>query len=440
MENKEQDKIPTSKVERASRVFRTSMKVGANYIKHTAQKAVNMDVDSDSLDAKNAEELFKLMSQLKGSALKIAQMMSMDNGLLPKAYAQKFAMAQNSAMALSAPLVMNTFKKYIGKTPTEIFDTFNVNAVHAASIGQVHEATKDGKKLAVKLQYPGVADSIHSDINLVKPMFLRFIGIKEKDVKHYFEEFEERLNEECDYEKELQYAVEIGEWSKNIPNLIIPKYYKDLSAKKILTMEWIDAKPLQYFIDNETNQEKKNQIGQALLDFLHTSIHEHQRFHADPHPGNFLVTADNKLVVLDFGCVKTIPKDFYNFYFSLVRDDVFNDEAKLRMCLVGLDMLRQDDSKETESLFFNTAVKAIQNMSKPMKVDVFYFGDVDFYEQLQSQGEEIFSNKEFRKPSAMRGSKHAIYLHRAFYGLYSILFKLNATVKMDRRFVDKVGV
>jgi predicted unusual protein kinase regulating ubiquinone biosynthesis (AarF/ABC1/UbiB family) len=166
----------------------------------------------------------------------------MDNGLLPKAYAQKFAMAQNSAMALSAPLVMNTFKKYIGKTPTEIFDTFNVNAVHAASIGQVHEATKDGKKLAVKLQYPGVADSIHSDINLVKPMFLRFIGIKEKDVKHYFEEFEERLNEECDYEKELQYAVEIGEWSKNIPNLIIPKYYKDLSAKKILTMEWIDAK------------------------------------------------------------------------------------------------------------------------------------------------------------------------------------------------------
>ena len=440
MENKEQHKIPTSKVERASKVFRTSMKVGANYIKHTAQKAVNMDVDSNALDTKNAEELFKLMSQLKGSALKIAQMMSMDNGLLPKAYAQKFAMAQNSAMALSAPLVINTFKKYIGKTPIEIFDTFNVNAVHAASIGQVHQATKDGKKLAVKLQYPGVADSIHSDINLVKPLFLRFIGIKEKDVKHYFEEFEERLNEECDYEKELNYAVEIGEWSKDIPNLIIPKYYKDLSAKKILTMEWIDAKPLQYFIDNETDQDKKNQIGQALLDFLHTSIHEHQRFHADPHPGNFLVTDDNKLVVLDFGCVKTIPKDFYNYYFSLVRDDVFNDETKLRRALEGLDMLRKDDSKETEKLFYDTAVKAIQNMSRPMKSDVFYFGDPKFYDNLQSQGEEIFNNKDFRKPNAMRGSKDAIYLHRAFYGLYSILFKLNATVNIDRSFIDKLEV
>ena len=389
---------------------------------------------------KNAEELFKLMSQLKGSALKIAQMMSMDNGLLPKAFADKFALAQNSAMALSGPLVMNTFKKYIGKAPNEVFDKFNVNAVYAASIGQVHEAWKDGHKLAVKLQYPGVADSIHSDINLVKPLVLRFIGVKEKDVKQYFEEFEERLNEECDYEMELKNGTEIAAATQHIPNLIIPKYYKELSAKKILTMEWIEAKPLQYFLDNETNQDKKNQIGQALLDFLHSSIHEHQRFHADPHPGNFLVTADNKLVVLDFGCVKTIPMDFYNFYFSLVRDDVFNDPQKLRQCLVGLDMLRESDTKETENLFFDTAVRAIQNMSLPMKSETFYFGDRDFYNQLQTHGEEIMSNKEFRKPSAMRGSRHAIYLHRAFFGLYSILFKLNATVNIDRRFIDKVGV
>ncbi len=435
---KEQDKIPTSKVERASKVFRTSMKVGANYIKHNAQKVVSKNVDDNALNEKNAEELFKLMSQLKGTTLKIAQMMSMDNGMLPKAYADKFAQAQNSAMALSGPLVMNTFKKYIGKSPNEIYDKFNVNAVYAASIGQVHEAYKDGNKLAVKLQYPGVADSIHSDINMVKPLFLRFIGVKEKDVKQYFEEFEERLNEECDYELELKNGIEIAEDTKHIPDLIIPKYYKELSAKKILTMEWIDAKPLQYFIDHEKNQDKKNKIGQTLLDFLHTSIHEHQRFHADPHPGNFLVTADNKLVVLDFGCVKTIPKNFYNYYFSLVKDDVFNDEKKLRKCLEGLDMLRESDSKETAALFFETSVKAIQNMSKPMKSDTFYFGNKEFYDRLQSQGEEIFNNKQFRKPDAMRGSRHAIYLHRAFYGLYSILYKLNATVNIDRRFIDQL--
>ncbi len=436
----EQDKIPTSKVERASRVFRTSMKVGANYIKHSAQKVVNKEVNEEAFNQKNAEELFKLMSQLKGSALKIAQMMSMDNGLLPKGYAEKFAMAQNSAMALSAPLVMNTFKKYMGKSPNELFDSFKLNAVYAASIGQVHEAYKDGVKLAVKLQYPGVADSIHSDINLVKPLILRFIGVKENDVRQYFEEFEERLKEECDYELELKNGTEIAEACKDIPNLIIPKYYKDLSGKKILTMEWIDALPLQHFLDTETDQAKKNQVGQALLDFLHTSIHVHRRFHADPHPGNFLVTKDNQLVVLDFGCVKTLPEDFYNYYFALAKDDVFNDPRKLRICLEGLDMLRKEDTEEVERLFYETAVRAIQNMSKPMKRDTFHFGDQDFYLQLQTHGEEIMANKEFRKPSAMRGSRHAIYLHRAFFGLYSILYRLNATVNIDRRFVDKVGV
>ncbi|MFN8237098.1 MAG: AarF/UbiB family protein [Chitinophagales bacterium] len=436
----EQDKIPTSKVERASRVFRTSMKVGANYIKHSAQKVVNKEVNEEAFNQKNAEELFKLMSQLKGSALKIAQMMSMDNGLLPKGYAEKFAMAQNSAMALSAPLVMNTFKKYMGKSPNELFDYFKLNAVYAASIGQVHEAYKDGVKLAVKLQYPGVADSIHSDINLVKPLILRFIGVKENDVRQYFEEFEERLKEECDYELELQNGTEIAEACKDIPNLIIPKYYKDLSGKKILTMEWIDALPLQHFLDTETDQAKKNQVGQALLDFLHTSIHVHRRFHADPHPGNFLVTKDNKLVVLDFGCVKTLPEDFYNYYFALAKDDVFNDPRKLRICLEGLDMLRKEDTEEVERLFYETAVRAIQNMSKPMKSDVFYFGDKAFYDELQAHGEEIMGNKNFRKPSAMRGSRHAIYLHRAFFGLYSILFKLNATVNIDRRFLDKVHI
>ncbi|MEN9448632.1 MAG: hypothetical protein RJA25_1922 [Bacteroidota bacterium] len=436
----EQNKIPTSKVARASSVFRTSMRVGANYIKHNAQKIIHKNIDENELDEKNAEELFKLMSQLKGSALKIAQMMSLDNGFLPKAYSEKFALAQNSAMALSEPLVVNTFRKYIGKAPEEVFGKFNRKAAHAASIGQVHEAWENDLKLAVKLQYPGVSDSIHSDIGLIKPLILRILKVKEKDIQPYLEEFEERLQDECDYELELKNGTQIALETKDIPNLIIPKYYPEWSASKILTMDWIDGIPLQYFIDNETNQDKKNQIGQALLDFLHTSIHEHKHFHADLHPGNFLVTDDCKLVVLDFGCVKCIPDDFYNFYFSLVRDDVVNDEHKLRICLKGLDMLRDTDDKETSDLFYDESLRAIYNISRPMKSDIFYFKDQQYFEELQAHGEELFSNKKFRNADAMRGSRHAIYLHRAFYGLYSILFKLNATVKIDRRFIEKVGV
>ncbi|HOU47452.1 MAG TPA: AarF/UbiB family protein, partial [Chitinophagales bacterium] len=204
--------------------------------------------------------------------------------------------------------------------------------------------------------------------------------------------------------------------------------------------EWIEAMPLQQFIDTETDQNKKNKIGQALMDFLHTSIHEHHRFHADPHPGNFLVTDDIKLVVLDFGCVKTIPDDFYNFYFSLVKEEVVNDDKKLFTCLKGLDFLRDSDDMDTTKLFYENALRAIKNISKPMKSDTFYFGNQQYYDELRAHGEDIISNKQFRNPNALRGSKHAIYLHRAFFGLYSILFKLNATVNIDRRFAEKVGV
>jgi len=436
----EQEKIPTSKVARASSVFRTSMRVGANYLKHNAQKMVHKEVNEDALNEKNASELFNLMSQLKGSALKIAQMLSMDNGLLPKGYAEKFALAQNSAMALSSPLVMNTFMKYMNQSPYDLYDSFEIKANHAASIGQVHLAYKNGNKLAVKLQYPGVADSIHADIQMVKPLLLRIVGIKEIEVKQYFDEFEERLIDECNYQLELSNGVEIAAATKHIPNLIIPTYYPALSSSKVLTMEWIDAQPMQVFLDTETNQANKDKIGQALLDFLHTSIHDLKKFHADPHPGNFLVTKDMQLVVLDFGCVKSIPNDFYNYYFSLVRNDVLADTDKLRICLKGLDMLRDSDTAATDQLFMETSLKAIQCLSEPMKTDTFYFGDLAYYEQLQLQGEEFMNNKALRTPEAMRGSRHAIYLHRTFFGLYSILHKLNATVRIDRRFIENVGV
>ncbi|MFN8283890.1 MAG: AarF/ABC1/UbiB kinase family protein [Chitinophagales bacterium] len=434
----EQNKIPTSKVARASQVFRTSMRVGANYIKHSAQKAIHKEVSEDALNDKNAEELFKLMSQLKGSALKIAQLISMDNGLLPKQFTEKFAKAQNSAMALSTPLVMNTFKKYVGKNPNELYDTFNLNAVHAASIGQVHEATKDGKKLAVKMQYPGVADSIHSDLNMVKPMFLRFIGIKEKDVKNYFDEFEERLVEECDYDLELKNATMIANYTKHIPNLIIPTYYKELSGKKILTMDWIDGISLSTYIETEKDQQKKNQLAQTLADFLFWQIHEHQCFHADPHPGNFLVTDKNELVVLDFGCVKCIPKDFYTNYFLLSKPEVRNDQKQFIQILKNLDILREGDSEDEYKLFYETALNAVELVSYPVQSETFYFGDKSYNQKLQTQGESIFNNKEFRKPNAIRGSRHAIYLHRAFFGVFSILHRLNATVKMDNSFMDKL--
>lgn len=434
----EQDKIPSSKVQRAGRFFKTGMKVGGNYVAYAAKSVVGKS-DKDDLHKKNAEEVFTLLSQLKGSALKVAQMMSMDTGLLPKEYTEKFAQAQNNAMALSGPLIVNTFQKYFDKKPNELFDKFDAKAKHAASIGQVHEAYKDGKKLAVKIQYPGVADAIHSDIQMVKPLAARLIGVPTKFLDYYAEEFEARLIEECDYTIELNNGLSSKISCQHIDNLVIPNYYKEWSNERVLTMDWIDAISLKEYIETESDQTKKNQIGQTLVDFIFHQMHKQKRFHADPHPGNFLVTANNKLVVLDFGCMKTMPQDFYINYFSIADEKVQNDPEKLEQLLYNLDVFREGDTPEEKALFYQTAKDAIEIITKPLKSEYFYFGDEDYTNHMNEVGSAMANNKELRKPSALRGSRDAIFLHRTFFGMYSILYQLKATVKMDKAFLSEMA-
>lgn len=158
---KEYDRIPVGKVQRASKFIAIGASIGTNYLKHYGRKLVNPETTREKLHEENASDIYNSLSELKGSALKVAQMLSMDRGMLPTAYQQKFAMAQYSAPPLSYPLVSQTFRKAIGKGPEQLYDTFEKQARNAASIGQVHQATLDGKQLAVKIQYPGL-DSWHA--------------------------------------------------------------------------------------------------------------------------------------------------------------------------------------------------------------------------------------------------------------------------------------
>ena len=276
---KSQDSIPTGKVERASRFASTGVKVGANYVKHYAKKLFDPEMDRSQLDQDNAEDIYGTLSELKGSALKVAQMMSMDKNILPKAYTDQFSQAQYSAPPLSFPLVVKTFQKYFKKSPGEIFDTFSKDAVNAASIGQVHMATLDGKKLAVKVQYPGVAESISSDLKIVKPLVAKLFNISYKDLDHYLVEVESKLLEETNYILEVEQSKEISKACAHIPNLKFPEYYPELSSDKIITMDWLDGVVLKEYMQNlPGDQETRNKLGQALWDFYDYQMHTLKKY------------------------------------------------------------------------------------------------------------------------------------------------------------------
>lgn len=426
---KDQSRIPTNKVERATKFVATGVKIGGNYIKHYAKKAMNPELSREELHRDNAADIYESLSELKGSALKVAQMMSMDKNLLPRAYSDKFQMSQYSAPPLSGPLVVKTFQEYFGKSPAELYDTFNLKASNAASIGQVHEATLNGKKLAVKIQYPGVANSISADLKMVKPVAVRLVGLNEADINRYMEEVETKLLEETDYELEVRRGTEISEaCSQAIEGLIFPKYYPELSSKRIITMDWLDGMHLKEFLATNPTQEIRNRVGQTLWDFYEYQIHTLKQLHADPHPGNFLIRPDGTLGIIDFGCVKEIPEWFYHKHFALLNPRNLQDKDKTLQLFYDLQFLYPNDEPREKALFFDIFVEMCQLLGRPFHTDTFDFADDEYFNSIYEYGENLSRMKEIKEQKVARGSKDALYINRTYFGLYSMLNELRANI------------
>ncbi|MEI6882057.1 MAG: AarF/ABC1/UbiB kinase family protein [Bacteroidota bacterium] len=429
----EQTSIPSTKVERAMRLVKTGAQIGGNYIKHYSKKLVDPSKTRDELHEDNAEDVYNALSELKGSALKVAQMLSMEKNVLPRAYVNKFALAQYSAPPLSGPLIIQTFVKQFGKTPQQIFDTFKMNSTNAASIGQVHEATLNGKKLAVKIQYPGVAESIKSDLTMVKPIAFRLIGLSEKEFEKYIKEVENKLIEETDYTLELKRSEEISKLCAHIPNIVFSHYYPEYSSSKVLVMDWLEGKHLDEFLKTNPSQETRNKIGQAMWDFYDLQVHQHRAVHADPHPGNFLMFEDGKLGVIDFGCVKEIPEDFYNHYFALLVPQIVNDIDSVKRIMIQQQIVNNNDDKSTQEKITDAFLRMTNLLRKPFEEEVFDFGDNAYIDSIYQLGEEVTNMKELRESKEGRGSQHALYINRTYFGLYSILNVLQAQVKTGVR-------
>lgn len=421
------DKIPISKIQRASKLVTTGAKVGVNYLKYYGDKLINSEEKAkERLNESNAEDIYDGLKSLKGSALKVAQMLSMEKNILPRAYVEKFSLSQFSVPPLSPPLVIKTFKKYFGKAPNELFDKFNTTSLNAASIGQVHVAEKDGKKLAVKIQYPGVAQSISSDLAIVKPIAIRMFNITGKGSDKYFKEVEEKLIEETNYLLEIEQSKAVSEACKHIPNIKFPNYYDAYSSERIITMDWMTGEHLSEFTDKNTDQEKANLIGQTLWDFYMFQIHEFRKVHADPHPGNFLVSKDTELIALDFGCMKAIPEEFYVPYFELADKKTIDNPELFTKKLYELEILREDDTKEELAFFSEMFHELLSLFTTPFNCDVFDFSDEEFFGKIADIGERYSKNTQLRNMNGNRGSKHFIYMNRTFFGLYNLMHDLKA--------------
>ncbi len=426
---KEQKRIPISRVSRAGKIVGTGIKVGGNYVKYLAKRSADPKTAKDELNEKNATEILNALNELKGGALKIAQMLSMDYGILPKEYSEKFQSAQHNTTPLSYPLVVKTFKKSIGKHPNLLFDSFSKKAFSAASIGQVHKATLGDQTFAVKVQYPGVADSINSDLKMVRQLVSRAVKVSREELNYYLIEIEKKLLEETNYELELERSILLTESCQHFDQIIFPTYYPEYSSSKILTMDWVDGIHIKEWISTNPSQEMRNQTGQAIWDFFNFQVFQLKVAHADPHPGNFLITKDNQLAIVDFGCVKEIPDEFYNHLILFLESEVIENDQRLLIIYKDLDLFHPEDTEDQKRMYTDLYNTAVRHLSKPYHSDTFDFGDEGFMNQFYSIIEGVLLDKKIWKSNLARGNRDGIYINRIFFGLFSILYELKAKVQ-----------
>ena len=284
------------------------------------------------IQEKTAEQLFKVLGELKGGAMKFGQALSVFEAALPeniaKPYRETLTKLQESAPPLPTRVVHKVLAKELGENWRDNFASFEDKATASASIGQVHKAVwKDGRQVAVKIQYPGAAEALIADLNQIQRFSKIFqLVLPGLDMKPLLEELRARIIEEVDYMYEAEAQRTYAAAYDGDPDIAIPKVV--MASDKVLVSEWLEGKPLSQVIKNGTQAERNN-AGVKLARFHFTSPIRAGLLHADPHPGNFRVLADGRLGVLDFGACNRLPNGFPEPFKNLLKNALDDDAQKL---------------------------------------------------------------------------------------------------------------
>ncbi len=280
------------------------------------------EIVAQEIQQRTAEQIFRVLGELKGGAMKMGQALSIFEAALPPEiagpYRATLTKLQESAPPLPARTVHQVLTDDLGETWRENFTDFDDRPVAAASIGQVHRATwRDGRSVAVKIQYPGAGNAIISDFNQLARIG-RLFGVLAPglDVKPLLEELRTRVAEELDYELEAQSQQAFADAYRGDPDIFVPDVIS--ATRHVLVSQWMDGTPLSKIISDGT-QEQRNRAGILLARFLFSGPARAGLLHGDPHPGNFRLLDDGRLGVLDFGAVDRLPDGLPPFFGRLLR-------------------------------------------------------------------------------------------------------------------------
>lgn len=421
-----QQALPTGRFARFGRMARLASGVAGGMVAEGVKqwsKGQRPSMRDLLLTPSNAERVADRLSEMRGAAMKLGQMLSMDTGdFLPKPLADALSQLRAEAHTLPQKQTRATLKSIYGPDWPELFAYFDIEPFAAASIGQVHKAQlHDGRDIVLKLQYPGVLASIDADVDNMATL-LRWSGLvpEQVEITPLLNSVKEQLKDEADYELERNYLRSFLEALKNDLRFWVPETVDELSNKQILAMSFVPGEPIESL--EHADQAIRDSVMTALIELLLIELFELRLVQTDPNFANYRYDYESgRIVLLDFGATRAFKAKFVNDYKSLARAAVAGNASRMLAAADRLGYAIGNTDGPYRDLILEVFNIALEPLSTP---GVYDFGESDMPQRMLALSNKITEHKDFwQVPPA-----EAIYFHRKIGGMFMLAHRLQARV------------
>jgi predicted unusual protein kinase regulating ubiquinone biosynthesis (AarF/ABC1/UbiB family) len=402
--------------------------VGRVGVSMLGEQAASLLRDGPTRQLKKAENMVRntvriadTLGEMKGAAMKVGQMLSLHEGLLPPEVSAILSALQNDAPSVSFDVMERQLRRELDDFDA-LFESLEPEAFAAASIGQAHRGVlRDGREVAVKIQYPNVERMVRADLKNLKALLGNLVGlVSEIDFEPIWKEVRERLFEELDYLHEADNIRRMAAAQADCPDIIVPGVVQEATSRRVLTMEFVDGIPPAEAVTDHYPQKLRDRWGATLFEFTLRGLFEHRFMHADPNFANFAFREDGKVAVYDYGCVKEIPENIAAGYAGLMDAVVHSRKAAIPGRLKKMGVYKKGGAPLSADMTdpFVDLLQGIVRASPP-----YTFGeDSTIYGSLYELGVSSWQDA-----ADIRFPQDVVFIDRTLLGLFGNLGKLRAT-------------
>lgn len=430
-------KIITGKLARTLKTTAMASKTGIKHLRYLGAKKFSSN--PQKLQQDHEEEigklLFKGLSQMRGTALKASQLLSLESDILPEGIRRELAKSCYQVPPINKALIRKVFIQEFGQEAKKLFKEFSADACAAASLGQVHKGKiESGETVAIKVQYPGIREAIDSDLKILS-FIMSSLSIatnylpKKAVVNAALDEIKICLREEIDYQQEADNT----RWFKqnlNIVNIRIPEVYNDYSSQRILTTEFLNGLHIDEWLATQPSQDQRNRAGQSIFNAFLYCFFELKALHADPHLGNYLFLDSGEVGILDFGCVKHFSNDFPGDMAVLVNAILNQDQAAVFRGYKKFEIFSDDFQFDEYLQQVYPVLSPIQEwISLPYQTATFDFSTLPPPPLMKhASHQQAIQHLDGLK-------REQIYFDRTYFGIYQLLKKLGANIHTENPWI-----